>query len=92
MQTLEQTALPLRPRLLDPVRDTLRCKYYSLRTGQSYIHWIKRFIYLHAKRHPAELGATHVIAFLNHLAIAAPRLSRAQRPRSSLDFVHRRFI
>ena len=59
MQTLEQTALPLRASLLDPVRDTLRCKYYSLRTGQSYIHWIKRFIYLHAKRHPAELGGRH---------------------------------
>jgi integron integrase len=53
------------------VRDTIRRKHYSLRTEQSYIYWIKRFIYFHTKRHPAELGAAHVTAFLNDLATAA---------------------
>lgn len=42
------------PRLLDRVRDKLRYKQYSVRTEQAYIHWIKRFIYFHAKR-PARL-------------------------------------
>jgi hypothetical protein len=36
---------PQRPRLLDQVRDAMRRKHYSLRTEESYIHWIKRFIY-----------------------------------------------
>ncbi len=40
------------PRLLDPVRDRLRVKHYSLRTEDSYLHWIRRFIFLHGKRHP----------------------------------------
>jgi len=68
-QTPQQSALPLRPRLLDQVRDTIRRKHYSLRTERSYIHWIKRFIFFHGKRHPAEMGASQVTAFLNHLAM-----------------------
>lgn len=68
MQTQQQAVLPLRPRLIDQVRDTIRRKHYSLRTEQSYIHWTKRFIFFHGKRHPAEMGATQVTAFLNHLA------------------------
>ena len=63
-----KTALPLRPRLLDQVRDTIRRKHYSLHTEQSYIHWIKRFIFFRGKRHPAEMDAPQVTAFLNHLA------------------------
>ena len=38
------------PKLLDQVRDRLRLKHYSLRTEESYVHWIKRFIYFHCKR------------------------------------------
>jgi hypothetical protein len=33
------------PRLLDRIRDTVRRKHFSLRTEQSYVHWIKRFKY-----------------------------------------------
>lgn len=68
MQTQQQATLPLRPRLIDQVRDTIRRKHYSMRTEECYIYWIKRFIFFHGKRHPAELGATHVTAYLNHLA------------------------
>jgi len=57
-----------RPRLLDRVRDAIRRKHYSLRTEDSYTHWIKRFIYFHGKRHPKDLGEPEVTAFLNHLA------------------------
>ena len=55
------------PRLLDPVRDSIRLKHYSLRTEETYVHWIKRFIHFHGKRHPRELRAPEVTAFLNHL-------------------------
>ena len=43
-----------RPRLLDQVRETIRRKYYSRRTEEAYVHWIKRFIYFTGKRHPAQ--------------------------------------
>jgi site-specific recombinase XerD len=59
-----------RPRkLLDQVRDTIRLKHYSYRTEQSYVHWIRRFILFHNKRHPNEMGRPEVEAFLTHLAV-----------------------
>lgn len=56
------------PRLLDQVRACLRTRHYSLRTEQTYVHWIRRFIVFHGKRHPRELGAPEVAAFLTALA------------------------
>ena len=57
-----------RPRLLDQVRAAIRRLNYSRRTEEAYVHWIKRYIYFHGKRHPAELGETEATAFLSHLA------------------------
>jgi site-specific recombinase XerD len=59
-----------RPRLLDQVRETIRRKYYSRRTEEAYVFWIRRFIYFTGKRHPATLGEPEVTAFLSHLAVA----------------------
>jgi hypothetical protein len=56
-----------RPRLLDLVREAIRRRQYSYRTEQTYLHWIKRFILFSGKRHPRELGAPEVTAFLNDL-------------------------
>ena len=58
------------PRLLEQVRNAIRRLHYSYRTEQAYVHWIKRYIWFHGKRHPAELGAPDVTAFLTHLAVA----------------------
>jgi len=57
-----------RPRLLDQVHEAIRRRYFSRRTEEAYVHWIKRFIYFSEKRHPAALGEAEVTAFLNHLA------------------------
>ena len=57
-----------KPRLLDQVRDRIRVKHYSLRTEQACIQWIKRFIFFHGKRHPKDMAAPEVEAFLSHLA------------------------
>lgn len=57
------------PRLLDRVHDATRVRHYSLRTQQTYIQWIKRFIYFHNKRHPDEMGKKEIEAFLTHLAV-----------------------
>jgi integron integrase len=54
---------------MDRVRWHLRVKHYSIRTEQLYLHWIRRFILFHAKRHPGEMGEEEIAAFLSHLAI-----------------------
>ena len=58
------------PKLLNRVRDRLRVKHYAYRTEQTYVHWIRRFIYFHDKRHPQDMSAPEVEAFLSHLATA----------------------
>jgi integron integrase len=57
------------PRLLDRVRIALRLRHRSPRTEKSYVHWIRRFILFHGKRHPVEMGAAEITAFLSHLAV-----------------------
>jgi integron integrase len=56
-------------KLLDHVCDAIRLKHYSIRTEESYITWIKRYIFFHNKRHPSELGSAAIEAFLTHLAV-----------------------
>jgi site-specific recombinase XerD len=58
-----------KPYLLDQVREKLRYRHYSLRTERAYVDWIRRFILFHQKRHPTEMGAVEIEAFLTHLAI-----------------------
>lgn len=58
-----------KPRLLDQVRAAIRTRHYSLRTEETYVHWIRRFILFHDKRHPARMGAPEVEAFLSDLAV-----------------------
>jgi site-specific recombinase XerD len=50
------------------VRNVIRCKHYSIRTEQTCIDWIKRYIFFHSKQHPAQLGETQISEFLTHLA------------------------
>ena len=56
-------------KLLDQVSDVARFRHLSLRTEEAYRNWIKRYIFFHGKRHPMELGADHVRAYLTHLAV-----------------------
>jgi hypothetical protein len=56
-------------KLLDQLREVLRLKHYSYRTEQAYVDWVRRFILFHDKRHPAEMGAPEIQAFLAHLAV-----------------------
>lgn len=56
------------PKLLDRMRAAIRVKHYSLSTERTYIHWVRRFIYFHQKRHPTDMGAAEVEGFLSALA------------------------
>ena len=49
------------PKLLDRMRAAIRVRHYSLATERTYIGWVKRFIYFHQKRHPADMGAAESI-------------------------------
>jgi len=57
------------PKLLDQVREVIRTKHYSIRTEETYVSWIKRFILFHEKRHPKDMGPPEISAFLIHLAV-----------------------
>jgi integron integrase len=65
---MDDTATIRPPRLLEQLRDAIGRLHYSPRTEETYAHWVKRFIYFSDRRHPAELGAAEVTAFLNYLA------------------------
>ncbi len=56
------------PRLLDAVKERLRYLHYSLRTEQAYVHWVRHFVRWSGMRHPREMGADEVRAFLTMLA------------------------
>ncbi|RLC75453.1 MAG: integron integrase [Chloroflexi bacterium] len=56
-------------KLLDRVSDAIRLKHYSPRTEEAYVGWIRRYILFHRKRHPREMGASEIEAFLSHLVV-----------------------
>ena len=60
-------------KLLTLVREAIRRRHMSGRTEQSYVSWIKRYIYFHGKRHPATMGEPEVEAFPTHLAVEQGR-------------------
>ena len=57
------------PRLIEQVRAEIRTRHDSRRTEDAYVHWIRRFIVFHDRRHPRELGAPEISAFLTWLAV-----------------------
>ena len=75
-------------RLSDRVRDVLRRRHYSLRTEQTYLAWMTRFVAYHG-RHPDEMDAPEVIAFLTHLAVDLVSPSTQRQAQSALVFLCR---
>jgi len=57
------------PRLLDQVRNMIRSRHYSIRTEDTYVGWIRRFILFHGKRHPRSMGEKEIEEFLTDLAV-----------------------
>lgn len=80
-------------RLLQRVREAVRVRHYSRRTEQAYVAWTRRFILENGRRHPAELGAVEVEAFLTGLAsrhdVAAGTQNQAL---SALLFLYREVL
>ena len=81
------------PKLLDRLREALRSRHYSRRTEQTYCHWVKRFIYFHNVRPPAEMGEPEINAFLTHLAVKQKVSASTQNQAlSALLFLYRHVI
>ena len=81
------------PKLLARLRSALRVRHYSLRTERAYVEWTRRFIHFHGTRHPGDLGAAEVQAFLTHLAVdrgvASPTQNQAK---AALLFLYREVL
>jgi integron integrase len=91
MQT--DSDIPHPHKLLEQVVDSLRVKHYSLRTEKTYVDWIKRFIWFHGKRHPKEMGAPEVEAFLSHLAVErSVSASTQNQAKSALLFLYKEVL
>src|SRR5919202_1449561 len=79
--------------LLDRVREAVRTRHYSIRTEESYIRWIREFILFFDKRHPSELGAKEVRAFVSHLAVTRRVAASTQNQAlSALLFLYREVL
>ncbi len=69
-------------KLEDQLRDTMRFKHLSLKTEESYVGWYRRYVLWHGKKHPAEMGAEEVEAFLTHLAVERKLAASSQNQRN----------
>ncbi len=84
---------PQPPRLLDQVRQFMRLRHFSLKTEKSYLHYIRDFILFHRKRHPREIGADEIRAYLSHLAIERQVAASTQTVAlSALLFLYRQVL
>ena len=80
-------------RLLDQVRERIRYLHYSIRTEDAYVHWIRAFVRFHDLRHPAEMGAPEVEAFLSWLASERQvAVATHKQALSALVFLYQRVL
>jgi len=48
----------------------IRTRHYSIRTEESYLQWVRRFILFHGKRHPAGHDLAGVYGYLQDYWVA----------------------
>src|SRR3546814_86606 len=80
-------------KLLADVQARMRRLGMSRRTEEAYLGWIRRFIVANGKRHPRDLGARELEAFLTRLAMegkVAP--STQNQALSGLLFMYREVL
>lgn len=79
--------------LLEVVRERMLAKHYSRRTEASYTNWIKKFVFFHHKKHPREMSAPEVEAFLTDLAVNGKVSASTQaQALSALLFLYREVL
>lgn len=78
-------------KLLDRLADAVRVRGYSENTVDAYRRWVAAFIRFHGLRHPAELGAPEVEAFLAHLA-GTRASSTVNQAHAAIQFLYRHVL
>ena len=58
-----------KPKLLEVISTEMRARYYSRKTEEAYVSWIKQYILFNNKTHPEKLGKDEIQKFLNYLVI-----------------------
>jgi integron integrase len=69
-RSLRAIVFPPELKLLDRLRYVIRMRQYSLRTEESYVSWVRRYILFHGKTHPSQLGGSAIAAFIEHESIS----------------------
>ena len=70
----------------------MRGRNLAYKTEQTYINWIKDFIYFHGKRHPKTLGTEEIDAYLSHLAVRRNLAINTQKTAlNSLVYLYKQF-
>lgn len=88
-------SVPPTPRLLDRFRGVLRRRNYSLRTEESYVGWVRRFIHFHHLIHPRDLDPHRAIPqFLTSLALEGPGVAASTQNQAlnALVFLYREVL
>ena len=80
------------PRLLEQVLQAARRFFPLEETAQRHVGWVRDFILFHHKRHPREMAAAEVGAFLAHLAEQEAPLSRLEDARAALAFLYQEVL
>lgn len=79
--------------LFEAVAATIRRLHYSPRTEEAYLRWVREFICFHNRRHPREMGAAEVTAFLNDLAVRRRTSASTQNQAlCALVFLYRKVL
>ena len=74
-------------------RERIRTRHLAFRTEQAYLHWMRRYVKFHARRHPREMGRVEVEAFLSHLAVDAKVAASTQNQAlQALLFLYRQVL
>ena len=80
-------------RFMERVRVSMAAERYAQSTIDGYCGWIRAFILFHGKRHPSEMGAEEVVAFLNHLTVEREVAAATQNQAlNALVFLYRRVV
>lgn len=88
------TPLPKTPkRLMDRLRECIRQRGLAYSTEKTYCYWVRYYILFHNKKHPEEMGAADVEAFLNHLSINKMVTANTQKTAlNALVFLYRHLL
>lgn len=85
--------MPERRGLFAVARERMRTRHLALRTEHAYLHWMRRYVKFHGRKHPRELGPGEVEAFLSHLAVDAKVGSSTQNQAlQALLFLYRQVL